>query len=124
MAAMLWLVCQHNVVVVDPQVDLYHRLTYFGPLCMGNRLAVLQACLFLHCCCCCCQCCCCRDCATGELRTVTDPSQRCEAQTVCPDVTNTTTIAAPGNAAGSPAAFAVSQILATLLGVAMLALML
>lgn len=65
-----------------------------------------------------------RDCATGELRTVTDPSQRCEAQTVCPDVPNTTSTAAPRNAAGSPAAYAVSQILATLLGVAMLALML
>jgi predicted lipid-binding transport protein (Tim44 family) len=56
---------------------------------------------------------------------VTDPSQRCEAQTVCPDVTsNTAAAAAPRNAAGSPAAFAVSQVLGTLLGVAMLALML
>uniref|UniRef100_A0A383V7H6 Uncharacterized protein n=1 Tax=Tetradesmus obliquus TaxID=3088 RepID=A0A383V7H6_TETOB len=65
-----------------------------------------------------------RDCATGELRTVTDPSQRCEAQTVCPDATNANTTATPKNAAARPAAFAFGQLLTALLGMAMLALML
>lgn len=59
----------------------------------------------------------CRDCSTGELKTVEDPTQRCEVQTACP-----TADATPQNAAGL--VFANRQLLLSLLAVAVLAFVL
>lgn len=42
----------------------------------------------------------CRDCATGELKTVTDPTQRCTVRTTCAEPSSTNTTAAKRNAAG------------------------
>eukprot|EP00879_Flechtneria_rotunda_P006791 GHRR01007135.1.p1 GENE.GHRR01007135.1~~GHRR01007135.1.p1 ORF type:complete len:459 (+),score=184.18 GHRR01007135.1:244-1620(+) len=70
-----------------------------------------------------------RDCTTGELKTVTDPTQRCDVRTVCQDATSTSnssgTATPTKNAAGGKVAAAtLIQLLLTGLGLMLLVLML
>jgi len=68
----------------------------------------------------------CRDCTTGELKTVTDPTQRCTVRTVCPaaNLVNTTTPATKRNAGTAASPSSLLKLLSALLAVAAAVLML
>jgi hypothetical protein len=58
----------------------------------------------------------CRDCSTGELRTVTDPTQRCTVRTTCaePTLVNAPKAESKGNAASAVAPGFLLKALATI----------